>query len=186
MNDQTRHTPIPDSEKLEPLVPLPNMPAGSETAAPSTTGCCSSLTTSWLVDGNPESVREALADMMMSVESCGTRDDLIHIAEMVLAEVLNNVVEHAYAGRTDGWIKIEIACTSADLRVRVSDRGISMPGLELPAGEEQDLDVPIDALPEGGFGWFMIRTLTADLAYSRVDDRNVITFRILSDMVNAL
>jgi len=136
---------------------------------------------SGLVDGKPEGVRDALADIMMSVESCGTWQELIHTTEVVLAEVLNNIVEHAYSGRTDGWIKIEIVCNPADLRLRVSDGGIEMPGLEMPEGTHPDLDVPLQGLPEGGFGWLLIRTLTSDLSYTRQDDRNITTFRVLPD-----
>lgn len=145
------------------------------------TGCNSNLVTSWIVDGTPEAVREALADMMDSIQSCGTKVDMIHATEMVVAEALNNIVEHAYAGRTDGSIKIEIDCGPDDLVITVSDEGVAMPNEALPAGAAQDVDGPLESLPEGGFGWFMIHTLTENLHYERDGDHNRLSFTINPD-----
>ena len=38
-----------------------------------------------------------------------------------------------------------------------------------------DQDAPQD-LPEGGFGWFLIRSLTRDLTYLREDGYNMLCF----------
>jgi serine/threonine-protein kinase RsbW len=40
-----------------------------------------------------------------------------------------------------------------------------------------------DDLPEGGFGWFLIRELTKDLQYVRHEDQNRLTFSIPIDAV---
>ena len=36
----------------------------------------------------------------------------------------------------------------------------------------------VEELPEGGFGWDLIRQLTTGLAYARVEGRNELTFRM--------
>ena len=48
------------------------------------------------------------------------------------------------------------------------------PGGEPPAGQAPDPD----DLPEGGFGWHLIRSLSKDLEYHREGDRNFLTFRL--------
>ncbi|MEL6642387.1 MAG: ATP-binding protein [Pseudomonadota bacterium] len=130
------------------------------------------------VPGTFEGVRWALAQTLQhlgeerySVEERGT-------VELVLAEVLNNVVEHAYSGRDDGKIALEVRQTEAGLNVRVVDHGRPMPEGGLPI---KPLSQPSDdllSLPEGGFGWFLVGQLAHDHQYRRVDDCNCLTFRV--------
>jgi serine/threonine-protein kinase RsbW len=99
--------------------------------------------------------------------------DFAASAELVLAEVLNNVAEHAYCG-TSGEIEVSLERTASGIAVRVADRGQPMPQSRLPDGPDPD---PAD-LPEGGFGWHLIRSLTSDLSYRRHDGWNLFSFRM--------
>jgi len=49
----------------------------------------------------------------------------------------------------------------------------AMPGLPPQPGPET-----LESLPEGGFGWFLIRTLARDLCYSREMGTNRLVLRI--------
>ena len=52
-----------------------------------------------------------------------------------------------------------------------------MPGGRPPAGRLPDgADCALVDLPEGGFGWHLIRTLTRDLAYVRSGGCNRLSF----------
>ncbi|MES2142769.1 MAG: ATP-binding protein [Pseudomonadota bacterium] len=97
-------------------------------------------------------------------------------AELVLAEALNNIVEHAYA-EAGGEIELTLCLNGQGLNCRIVDHGAPMPGEALPQGI---LDAPED-LPEGGFGWYLIRTLAEDLRYARVADQNQLTFRLTTE-----
>lgn len=98
--------------------------------------------------------------------------------ELALAEVLNNVVEHAYAGRS-GSIALSIALHRGMLLCLIVDHGRAMPGLDPPAGQSsQSLAVQRDLLSEGGWGWHLIRSLTRNLVYSRAGGANRLRFRI--------
>lgn len=99
-------------------------------------------------------------------------------SEVVLAEVLNNIVEHAYCG-VYGQIQISIARAAGFLDIRIIDGGRPMPDHKLPAGELHPLFEGQDP-PEGGFGWFLIRSLAHDLQYRRVQDQNILQFRLAS------
>ncbi len=99
-------------------------------------------------------------------------------SEIVLAEVLNNIVEHAYCG-ADGQIEISVARQQEYLDICIKDHGRPMPNLTLPAGELRPLFEGQDP-PEGGFGWLLIRSLTQDLRYDRVQDQNILQFRLAS------
>ncbi|SPH24137.1 Serine/threonine-protein kinase BtrW [Defluviimonas aquaemixtae] len=107
----------------------------------------------------------------LSAEEAGT-------LELALAEVLNNVVEHGYAGLPPGPVEIDITHDSDALWCQVSDEGHPMPDLKPPEGRLQPVTGMIDDLAEGGWGWALIRTLTADLNYARIDGRNELSFRL--------
>jgi serine/threonine-protein kinase RsbW len=57
-----------------------------------------------------------------------------------------------------------------------------MPGGRLPEPRPAPLDVALEDLPEGGFGWNVIRDLTAGLAYRRVNGVNRLNFRVPFDV----
>lgn len=92
----------------------------------------------------------------------------------VLAEILNNIVEHAYAAHS-GSIQLCLWRQDWQFAVEVVDHGAPMPGLRLPEGLLARIDTH-DSLPEGGFGWSLIRSLTSALAYDRIDAANRIRF----------
>lgn len=98
--------------------------------------------------------------------------------ELVVAEVLNNIVEHAYEDRAGGEILLRLVFAPARLALEFTDFGLPMPNGTLPFGAPVDLDVSEQDLPEGGFGWFLIRTLAEDLDYHRDGDRNRLTLSI--------
>ena len=126
--------------------------------------------------GRAEEVRHALQRLMASPLLSGLPDDLGGTAEIVLAEVLNNIVEHAYAAH-DGQIVLRLSRLPDGLPCEVCDTGLPMPGLSLPEGRFQPLDTLAD-LPEGGFGWYLIRSLTEGLAYRRHGGLNCLSFRL--------
>jgi serine/threonine-protein kinase RsbW len=130
---------------------------------------------------HPEQVRRALQKVLASPLLTNPRqtaqeDDLRGTAEIVLAEVLNNIVEHAYADQA-GNITLRLVRHDGGLHCTVSDTGAPMPGLCLPEGQFQPLKDLAD-LPEGGFGWFLIRSLTEGLAYQRSKGLNRLSFQL--------
>lgn len=132
-----------------------------------------------LFPGDAPSVRRALKTAMAVFRDMTTNDALVGVVEIVLAEALNNIVEHAYGDHDRGLVDLEVEHRAPALVFRIRDEGKPMPGGAAPEGAAHDLDVSAQDLPEGGFGWFLIRELTEDLAYRRVGDRNELTFRIV-------
>ena len=122
-------------------------------------------------------VRDALREIFLHPVTSGLPDEARGSAEIVLAEALNNIVEHAY-GQDDGKIELRLQATKGMLRCDVFDCGAPMPGCELPKGLPQPIG-DLATLPEGGFGWFLIRTLTQNLAYRRNGERNHLSFQLI-------
>lgn len=121
-------------------------------------------------------VREALVRMCDTLVLRDLPEDERGTVEIVMAEVLNNIVEHAYADDESGKIEVILRRASAGLMCQVVDQGRRMPDESLPEGNLPAISP--DDLPEGGFGWHLIRTLSQDLAYTRSEGRNYLTFRL--------
>lgn len=129
-----------------------------------------------LIRADPQSVRRALRSVHAALVRAAVEDDDRVIAELVLAEVLNNIVEHAYAGRSDGVIEMAMTLADNALACQVIDHGLPFPTGAPPDASLQRHD-PKD-LPEGGFGWPLIHRLTRDLGYRRARGRNLLSFRL--------
>ncbi|MBY6115065.1 ATP-binding protein [Mameliella alba] len=130
------------------------------------------------MDSTPEDVRktlEAINGLLKGEVSSPAADSNW---ELVVAEVLNNIVEHAYEDRAGGDILLKLTFAPKRLAVEFTDFGRPMPNGAAPEGAPADLDVAVEDLPEGGFGWFLIRSLSENLAYSHDGDRNRLTLTI--------
>lgn len=121
-------------------------------------------------------VREGLRDLLACPLVQDLSQDCRGTTELVLAEALNNVVEHAYA-RYAGLIEVEVHRAADELRFDILDQGLPMPGAEPPVGHLPEVGA-FDDLPEGGFGWYLIRSLVNDLAYQRVGANNRLSFGV--------
>ena len=123
-------------------------------------------------------VRAALRELKLGLGPMQLADADFGTVELVVGEVLNNVVEHAYGPGSSG--PIVLACTSESgvLRFCVCDRGRTLPGLQLPVGRRPDVNRPRSELPEGGFGWYLVHSLAFDLKYRRAEQSNILNFSI--------
>lgn len=128
------------------------------------------------IPGHPTAVRDGLRALLDTLLLQSLPEDGRGTAEIVLAEALNNIVEHAYA-QHDGEIEISLQLRRNELLCKVSDTGAPMPGGQLPNGVLTTLGDFAD-LPEGGFGWHLIRSLSKDLTYHREGGRNLLSFRL--------
>lgn len=125
-------------------------------------------------------VRESLAQMLAAPLLRDLSPDARSTAELVLAEVLNNVVEHAYPV-APGPVAVTLIPMSDGIRCLVVDHGLAMPGGTLPEGKLPALGTALENLPEGGFGWHLIRSLTLDLTYVRTGSSNRVSFLLALD-----
>ncbi len=137
---------------------------------------------------SPVCVRAALARTMASLRGLRLTPDCAATVELVLAETLNNVVEHAYGSGPPGPIEMSIWLDRGPapaLFCLICDHGAPMPDGTPPSGRRALLDVPLDDMPEGGFGWFLIRSLTRDLDYVRLAGCNRLSFLVPIEMLPA-
>jgi len=137
---------------------------------------------SFKVHGTPTSVRTILADLRQRLADSGVVPDQCGTIEIAVAEALNNIVEHAYAPSCEGPLWLSATISPKMIEVKLRDRGNALPGLQLPRTDLPDASGPLETLPEGGFGWYLIHDLTNELSYVRQEGENHL---LMSFMVNS-
>jgi len=100
--------------------------------------------------------------------------DAADMLRLCLAEALNNIVEHAYEGAEGRPIYADVCLDSGSYQVTLIDEGKPMPGGKIPEGELSFDDESLEDLPEGGFGWMLIRSEMDHVEYERRDGCNVL------------
>ncbi|WP_169798714.1 ATP-binding protein [Falsihalocynthiibacter arcticus] len=130
--------------------------------------------------GNALAVRSALETILEQLKAFGFSGENCSVTELVMAEVMNNIVEHAYANGDPGPILISISANGSHLAIEIIDHGDPMPRYSLPQATLTNLDCPLDDLPEGGWGWLIIHEIAEDLVYSRIGAKNHLSFQLSS------
>ena len=129
-----------------------------------------------VLQAEPHDVRRTLKDLRTRFASQVSADAMGRL-ELVLAEVMNNVAEHAATqGVGSGCMHLCVVMQDSGLSCAITDDGGKLPADCLKPRGLPTLD-PLD-LPEGGFGWFLIQGLTQSLCYYREDRRNCLAFTV--------
>ncbi len=123
-------------------------------------------------NSNPVEVRHAIQQICRQLRENAYDSQWRSTVELVLAESMNNISEHAYCDTAKGVIRADLLMTPLEIRIELRDSGRPLPNGQVPLGSPPKTDVPLDELPEGGFGWFVIRRLTRKVAYERMDGEN--------------
>ena len=127
----------------------------------------------------PMAVRDALAELIAQLSALPLDPEELGSVELVVAEALNNIVEHAYGGDPEGRIHLMWSFGASGLLLRIEDDGAPMPDGRIPLTTGQCAADHAALVPEGGFGWFLITGLAHNIVYRREKSRNILTFRMV-------
>ena len=123
----------------------------------------------------------AIRGVLVAIEAAlaDADPDLASRAELVLAELLNNVQRHggaedAGAGARPVRIVLQLSLRGDGLVAVLIDDGCAIPPGCLSAPALPDPE----SLPESGFGWSLIHILATDLHYWREMPCNILSFRV--------
>jgi serine/threonine-protein kinase RsbW len=93
---------------------------------------------------------------------------------LVLAEALNNVVQHAYGDDNGGDIAIRATLRAETLSMQIVDNGRPFDGPPVEVALQAHAK-ELAALQDGGYGWHLIRNLTEDIHFSHSGGKNRLT-----------
>jgi anti-sigma regulatory factor (Ser/Thr protein kinase) len=122
---------------------------------------------------SPESIAAFCEFVRPGALAAGIAASELEKLDLVLEEILINVARYAYVPDTG---KAEVAYFAEEqgkLRVEIADSGRFFNPLEV---EPPDLSRGLAERQIGGLGVFLARNLVESIAYSRKDDRNVLSF----------
>lgn len=142
---------------------------------------------------DPLAVRAALIELRTRLDK-NANPEMIGKLELALAEILNNICEHGGVNpqtaqqEQSPLIHLCVMRHVGGLACAVTDNGMPLPLACLTQDQmddyldsylDEDSDDPmVSNLPEGGFGWFLIRDLTSSLSYFREGRRNLLAFTV--------
>ena len=97
-------------------------------------------------------------------------DEIYHDLRLVIEEVFVNIASYAYAEEDQQTVTIELSRTSDEISITFTDAGIAFNPLTGPA-ECKDTDDHC----EGGMGIHIIKSLSDQQKYRRINQHNVFT-----------
>lgn len=105
----------------------------------------------------------------------GLSRQISHNLNLILEEVLTNIISYGYADNKEHIIVLELRFVKDVIHVTVCDDGIAFNPLTI---EPPALNEKIEDRRIGGLGIHIVKTITDDLSYQRIDDKNILNFAI--------
>ncbi|MGR3289872.1 MAG: ATP-binding protein [Paracoccaceae bacterium] len=130
---------------------------------------------------DPESVATVIQVLIDAIFDHCHQAETVSDIEIVVTEVINNIVEHAYANRPGMPADISAVAVGSCIEFTLTDRGVELPNHKLPTGNSNHSFSNISELPEGGFGWDLIYSLANNIRYVRKGGENCLTFSVTID-----
>lgn len=134
-----------------------------------------------VLPADPLAIREALSEVRIRFAR-SVAPEAIGRIELILAEVMNNIAEHAgpkpenTSDDAVPTIHLSIVRSMRGFVCTVADDGIMIPDECL---HQRYLPMPDASAPsENGFGWFLIQSLAQTLCYYREDQMNYLAFNV--------
>lgn len=166
------HLPMPEQQGVS----MPSNPEGAPLQCPASHRRAAPQPFQVSLAADHLAVRDALRTILAQVVAHIPADDAGTL-ELLLAEILNNIVEHGSVPAQAAPITVSVDLQKHALACEVCDPGIALPEHLLvpppPAAAPYG-----DHLPEGGFGWPLIHDLAHNLTYRRAAGRNRLSFSL--------
>lgn len=126
-----------------------------------------------------EEIGQAVDRLISGCGTAGTQSgrEALDALRLAVAEVLNNLVEHGYKDQPPQPVAIRLWRGPGLATVCIADRGNPLPpGItELSAAlADPDPMAALEALPEGGWGWMLIRESVDRIDYWHQDGENLL------------
>lgn len=116
---------------------------------------------------NLERVAEFIADIAQKSNLTEKQSD--HV-QMAVDEAVTNVMEHAYAGRTDGRITIKCRVDAREFFVEIRDNGAPFDPKKV---KKPNVKSPLSARSIGGLGVFFMKKLMDKVEFTHDDAGNI-------------
>ena len=122
-------------------------------------------------------ISSAIEFITISAEKAGLSRKFILKLQLVAEEAMTNVCSYAYPDG-EGIFEIRVESNSKYLTVTISDEGKPFNPIAL---SQPDISLGIEERPVGGLGVFLMRKFVDEIAYERVNNKNMLRIKITFD-----
>lgn len=109
----------------------------------------------------------AITALLDPIEQITDRERVVYAVQLAAHEICTNIIDHAYAGATDKWIKatLRLAPATRKLEIELEDSGIA-------CNPDSIADPDLSQPRESGYGMYLVRNLVDDVCYTRIAGGN--------------
>jgi len=107
-------------------------------------------------------------------ERCGLSSKTLSELHLILEEIVANIISYAYGDARGHEIVIKADLGDDELVLEVEDDGRPFNPLQIPP---PDLESPLERRKVGGLGLHLVRELTNDIEYARIEEKNRLVMR---------
>jgi serine/threonine-protein kinase RsbW len=122
--------------------------------------------------GSFNSLTEIAALIQQASKEAGLDECATYKIETSVDEACSNIIEHAYAGSTDGTIEITYTINSDRLTIVLKDHGQPFNPKSIPS---PDTKAPIEDRKAHGMGLYMMRKWMDEITFEFRDGTNILT-----------
>jgi serine/threonine-protein kinase RsbW len=104
--------------------------------------------------------------------AAGMSDKAVYAVQLAADEAASNIIEHAYAGRTDASFEMTCEFQQDRLVITFYDRGISF---DISKVSKPDIKADLSERKVGGLGIYLMHRLMDEVRYESRGSENVLT-----------
>lgn len=104
--------------------------------------------------------------------AAGFGDRAVYAVQLAADEAASNIIEHAYAGRSDGSFEVECEFKNGRLLITFTDQGTPF---DISKVSKPDIKAPLTDRKIGGLGIFLMHKLMDQVQYKSTGSENVLT-----------
>ena len=127
---------------------------------------------------DPDTVHSVVQRVLDDLGALNLSDDRRSDFKILLVEVINNIIEHGYQRENSNPIELSLTRDGRSLKFVFVDFGLPMPFGKIQSDILNPAAYARDQLPEGGFGWQIIRQLAHDIGYERNGRVNSLSLKL--------
>lgn len=122
------------------------------------------------LDDQADSVSRLVEQIEMALMAEGVPMNVIYAVNLCVEELVVNSVNHGYGGAAAADIEVDVERQGQRLIIDISDGAAAFDPTTEAA--EPDIEAEVDDRPIGGLGIHLVKRLTDEMTYRRVNGRN--------------
>lgn len=130
----------------------------------------------WTIPADPQRVARLVLDAAGFLGRHGIEGRPLFTAQLVLEEIVNNVVQHAFAGVASRELRVTATVDPDGVSLTVEDDG--RPFDPLVDAPPADTESPLEERPVGGLGLHLVKQFATRLTYERVGETNRVRMHV--------